>query len=70
MRVQSYIRRAFNAWVLWRAHRSLRRAVPALVALDMAREANARRHKAGARRVDAERRRLVTEQLMRELGRA
>ena len=68
MRVPFYVRRAITAWMLWRAHRSLRRAVPALVALDIARAKKARQHKPGGREIDKERRRLVTERLRMELG--
>lgn len=69
MRVPAYVRRAITAWVLWRAHRSIRKAVPALGALDIARAEKARRHRSGAREIDMQRRRLVTERLRMEMGR-
>lgn len=70
MRIPSYIRRAINSWIAWKARRSLRKAVPALVALD-SREAETRRlHKAGARELASQRQRLVTERLRMEMGRA
>ena len=70
MRVPPYIRRAVNAWIAWRAHRSLARAIPALVALDSAERENCRRHRSGVREIASQRRALVTERLMHELGRA
>lgn len=39
---------AVTEWMLWRARRRLRKAVPALAALDTARSELARRHAAGA----------------------
>lgn len=63
------IRRTVTAWVLWRAQARLRKAVPALVALDTRRMEIARQHKTGGRRIDAERQALVTERLMMEMGR-
>lgn len=58
-----------TAWMLWRARTRLRKAVPALVALDTKRHKIARGHRSGARLIDAQRQALVTEQLMREMGR-
>lgn len=62
------IRRTVTAWMLWRAHRSLRRAVPALAALDSQRAQIARQHAPGARQIDMRKRALVTERLREELG--
>lgn len=70
MHITALVRRTVNAWVLWKAHRSLRRALPALAALDTARSEIARRHRSGARAIDMRKRELVTARLMRELGRA
>lgn len=77
MRVATIIRRAIARWHQWRfdrarqdRHRSLRKAVPALAALD-SRDAEARRqHRSGARHIAAERKRLVTARLMQEMGMA
>lgn len=77
MRVPAYVRRALALWQQWRFEqrrsnraRSIRKAVPALAALDMARDEIARQHKPGARAIDMRKRRIVTERLMHELGRA
>lgn len=64
------IRRAVTSWILWQAQRRLRNAVPALAALDAERAEIASRHKAGSRAIDMRKRRLVTERLRTELGRA
>ncbi len=67
--MHTIIRRTVNAWVAWRARISLRRAVPALVALDT-REAILRsQHRSGAKAAALERKRLVTERLRMELAR-
>ena len=66
--IAPYIRRTLNAWFARRARRALRKAVPQLAALDMRRTEIARAHRAGAKRIDAERKRLVTERLRHELG--
>lgn len=63
------IRRTITAWMLWRARRSLRRALPALAVLDSRKAALRSQHKAGGRKIDVERKRVVTERLMHELGR-
>jgi hypothetical protein len=68
--MHTIIRRAVTAWVLWRAHIRVRKAVPALAALDMARDEIARQHRPGARAIDVRKRRIVTERLRTELGRA
>lgn len=67
MRHRSFIWHAVNAWLLWRAHRRLRKAVPGLVALDTERSRLARQHRSGARAIDIERQRLVTERLRAEV---
>lgn len=61
---------AVTEWMLWRARRRLRKAVPALAALDTARSELARRHAAGARAIDMRKRAVMTERLREELGRA
>lgn len=57
-----------TAWMLWRARRRLRRAVPELAALDTAQAETRRQHRSGAREIASERKRLVTERLRLELG--
>lgn len=57
-----------TAWMLWRARRRLRRAVPALAALDTAQADARRQHRSGVREIASERKRLVTERLRLELG--
>lgn len=69
MRVPSFIWHVTTAWMLWRAHRRLRSAVPELVALDTAEREKRRQHRSGVREIAAQRKRLVTERLMREVGR-
>jgi len=61
------IRRWLAPYTNWRARRSLHRAIPQLAALDMQRADLSRHHRAGARAIDAERKRLVTERLRFEL---
>ena len=75
--IPRYVVRAIRAWQQWRFEhgredrlRSLRRAVPALAALDSQRAQIARKHAPGARQIDKRKRALVTERLMHELGRA
>ncbi len=65
--VASYVRRAVTAWVLWRAQRRVRRALPSLVALDSQRAVLARQHRPGARAIDVRKREIVTERLRTEL---
>jgi hypothetical protein len=69
MRVAVYIRRAVTTWMLWRARRSLRTAVPALVGLDTKKAVLARQHRSGGREIALERKRLVTERLRMEITR-
>ena len=52
-----------TSWMLWRARRRLRRAVPALAALDTAQAEQRRLHRSGVRKIASERKRLVTERL-------
>jgi hypothetical protein len=70
MSTRSIIWHAVNSWLLWRARRKLRNAVPALVALDAAERDARRLHRSGAREIASERKRLVTERLRLEMGRA
>jgi len=71
--IPRYIRRALAAWQQWRFEKgrssrqgSLRRAIPALVALDARKNVLARQHRSGGRAIAVERKRLVTERLRRE----
>lgn len=66
--MRQLVRHAVTTWMLWRAHRRIRRAIPELVALD-ARQADVRsQHRSGAKAVASERKKLVTERLRDELG--
>lgn len=60
MRLPALYRKAITAWVLWRARRRVHGVIPALLS---------HRHAAGARLIDVERQRLVTERLRMEMGR-
>lgn len=73
--IQRYVRRAIALWEQWRfdktrtnRSRSLRRAVPALVALDTRQAVLRSQHRSGAKALASERKRLVTERLRSELG--
>ena len=66
--IPRYGRRALLAWTLWRAHRRLRTAIPALAALDAQRDEKARQHRSGARAINMKKRRVMTERLRAELG--
>lgn len=68
MRPLRVIRRWLAPYTKWRAHRALVRAIPQMAALDQKRADLSRHHRAGARAIDAERKRLVTERLRLELG--
>lgn len=68
MRLPALYRKAITAWVLWRARRRVHGVIPALAALDQRRAVLSRRHVAGAKAIDAERTRLVTERLRMEVG--
>lgn len=70
MRTPSIVWHAVNAWMLWRARRKLRKAVPALAALDIAEREKRRQHARGCREIALQRKGLVTERLRVELGRA
>ena len=68
MSTRSIVWKAITAWMLWRAQARLRRAIPALVALDTAQAETRRQHRSGAREIALQRKRLVTERLRMELG--
>lgn len=70
MHTRSIIWRAVTAWMLWRARRRLRRAVPELAALSAKRAEIARGHRSGVAAIDKQMQRATTERLMHELGRA
>lgn len=67
--VSRSISRAIFAWLSWRAHRRLYATLPSLRDLDTRKEALARQHRSGGRKIDAERRRIMTARLAFECGR-
>lgn len=73
--IPRYVRRAIRFWSEWRfkkqrtdRRRKLVEAVPEFAALSAKRDVIARQHRSGARAIDMQKRRVMTERLRAELG--
>lgn len=66
--IPTYVRRAIRSWTAWRARQRLLRAVPELRDLDRRQCEITRQHRAGARAIAVQRRRVMTERLAAETG--
>ncbi|MDR7032391.1 hypothetical protein [Mesorhizobium sp. BE184] len=59
MTLSATIRRTVTKWLLWRAHKAIRREFPDLVEIDRQREARRKAHKKGVADLDRRARSII-----------